>query len=88
MTPILKDSDQETPNNYRPISLLPVLSKVCERVAHDQLTSYLIANQRLSPKHCGNKKWNSTETSILQTTDAILEAIDKKQLTATEQSFR
>ena len=37
----------------------------------------------LSPKQCSNKKLNSTETSILQTTDAILEAIDKKQLTAT-----
>ena len=83
VTPILKYGDRETPNNYRPISLLPVLSKICERVAHDQLTSFLIANQRLSPKQCGNKKWNSTETSILQTTDAILEAIDKKQLTAT-----
>lgn len=32
---------------------------------------------------CGNKKWNYTETSILQTTDTILEVIDKKQLTAT-----
>ena len=53
------------------------------RVAHDQLTSYLIANQRLSPKQCGQKEWNSTETSILQTTDTILEAIEKKQLTAT-----
>ena len=40
VTPILKDSDQEIPNNYRPISLLPVLSKIRERVAHDQLTSY------------------------------------------------
>lgn len=29
---------------------------------------------------CGNKKWDSTETSILQATDTIL---DKKQLTAT-----
>ena len=83
VTPILKDGDQEIPNNYRPISLLPVLSKICERVAHNQLTSYLIANQRLSPKQCGNKKWNSTETSILQTTDAILEATEKKELTAT-----
>ena len=83
VTPILKDGDRDIPNNYRPISLLPVLSKICERVAHDQLTSFLIANQRLSPKQCGNKKWNSTETSILQTTDAILEATDKKQLTAT-----
>ena len=57
--------------------------KICERVAHDQLTSYLIANQRLSPKQCGQKEWNSTESSILQTTDTILEAIEKKQLTAT-----
>ena len=83
MTPILKGGDWDIPNKCRPISLLPVLSKVCERVAHDQLTSFLIANQPLSPKQCGNKKWNSTETYILQTTDAILEAIDKKQLTAT-----
>lgn len=83
VTPILKDGNQEIPNNYRPISSLPVPSKICERVAHNQLTSYLIANQRLSPKQCGNKKWNSTETSILQTTNAILEAIDKKQLSAT-----
>ena len=43
----------------------------------------LTANQRLTPKQCGNKKWNSTETSIIQTTDTILEAMDKKQLTAT-----
>ena len=39
-------------------------------------------NQRLSPKPWGNKKWNYTETSILQTTDTTLKAIEKKQLTA------
>ena len=88
VTPILKNGDRDIPNNYRPISLcffcfLAVFSKVCERVSHDQLTSFLIANQRLSSQQCGNEKWNSTETSISQTTDAILEAIDKKQLTAT-----
>ena len=82
VTPILKDGGQESPNNYRSISLLPVLSKICERVAHCPLTSYLIANQRLSPKPWGNKKWNYTETSILQTTDTTLKAIEKKQLTA------
>ena len=71
------------PNNNWPISLLPELSKICERAAHDQLTSYLSKNQRLTSKQCGNKKWNSTETSIIQTTDTILEAIDKKKLTAT-----
>ena len=38
VTPILKAGDHDIPNNNRPISLLPVLSKVCERVAHNQLT--------------------------------------------------
>ena len=47
VTPILKDGDRDIPNDYRPILLLPVLSKICERIAHDQLTSFLIANQRL-----------------------------------------
>ena len=39
--PIHKDGDHEQPNYNRPISLLPVLSKICERIALNQLTSYL-----------------------------------------------
>ena len=35
--PVLKEGDHEKPNNHRPISLLPVLSKVCERISLDQL---------------------------------------------------
>ena len=77
VTPILKDGNREIPNNCRPIALLPVLSKICERVTHDQLISYLTANQCLTAKQCANKKLNSTETSIIQTTDVILDAIDK-----------
>ena len=82
VTPIPKAGDNDIPNNNRPISLLPVLSKVCERVAHNQLTSYLLSRDRLSSKQSGNKQWHSTETSVIQTTDEILNAIDKKKLTA------
>ena len=73
-----KEGDDEVPNNNRPISLLPVLSKVCERVAHNQFSSYLLSRDHLSCKQSGNKQWHSTETSLIHTTDTILSAIDKK----------
>ena len=40
-----KEGDHEKPNNYRPISLLPVLSKLCERIAF-----YYIHTEKYSPK--------------------------------------
>lgn len=82
VTPIPKEGDQEQVNNNRPISLTPVLSKVCERVVHNQLTSYLQSNDTLLKSQSGNKRWHSCETSVIETTDTILNAIDKKKLTA------
>ena len=82
VTPLPKGENHELANNNRPISLLPVLSKVCERVVHNQFTSYLQLNERLTKTQSGNKKWHSTETSVIETTDTILKAIDQKMLTS------
>ena len=82
VTPIPKNGDYEQATNNRPISLLPVLSKVCERVVHNQFPSYVQSKNRLTKTQSGNKKWHSTETSVIETTDTILNAIDKKKLTA------
>ena len=82
ITPIPKQGNHELPDNNRPISLLPVLSKVCERVAYNQFVTYLTTNKRLTTKQNGSKKWHSTETSLLRTTDAFLKGIDNKKLTA------
>ena len=71
VTPIPKDGDHEQANNNRPISLLPVLSKVCERVVHNQLTSYLQLNNTLSKTQNGNKKWHSLETPVIETTEVL-----------------
>ena len=82
VSPILKEGDFEEAGNNRLISLLPILSKVCEKAALNQLMPYLTANKRLAVTQSGNKKWHSTETSLVASTDTILEAIDNRKLTA------
>ena len=82
ITPIPKEGDHKQANNNRPISLLPTLSKVCEKVVLNQVVSYLDINKRLSTEQSGNKKYHSTETSLIETTDTFLHAIDKKEVTA------
>ena len=82
VVPIPKTDDYELATNNRPISLLPVLSKVCERVVHKQVDSYLIFKDRLASTQSGNKRHHSTETSIIHSNDFILNAMDNKKLTA------
>lgn len=48
VTPILKCGNPDVPNNYRPISLLPIVSKITERLVHGQLVGYLIRNNKLA----------------------------------------
>ena len=46
--PNLKSGDPDEPENTRPISLLPVMSKVCERAAHSQFMDFLDKNSKIS----------------------------------------
>lgn len=59
VVPHLKDGDDEVPDNNRPIPLLPVLSKVIERIALNQFNSFLTRENR---HQSGNRKKHSTET--------------------------
>ena len=62
--------------------LLPIASKVCEKIVLSQFNTYLIDNNRLTSHQSGNKNAHSTETLNIHLTDSILEAMDKKQITA------
>ena len=79
VTPVQKDTDYKQASNNRPISLLPIVLKVCERVVYNQFASYLTSEGRLLNNQSGNKKFRSTETSVIETTDMILQAMDDKK---------
>jgi len=79
-TPLLKEGDHVILNNNRPVLLLPVASRVCERVALNQLTTYMTNKERLTEHQRGNKKLHSSETlNIIR--DKAREATDAKKLT-------
>ena len=80
--PLLKDGDHEEASNNRPLSLLVVASKICEKVALLQFSSYLHRNGRLSSHQSGNRKYHSTETLNILVSDFILDAMDHKRLSA------
>ena len=63
------------------IALLCFLSKVPEKLAHDQMTSYLEESGLLDLMQTGFRKYNSTETAIMELTDDIRMSIDRKMLT-------
>ena len=71
-----KSGDRGDPKNFRPISLLPVVSKVAERLVHQQLTTYLESNNLLSPCQYGFRRGRSTEMALLTMTEQILHGME------------
>ena len=60
--PVFKKDDSTQVKNYRPVSLLPVVSKVFERIMLNQVTAYM--NEYLSPHLCGYRKGFNTQTAL------------------------
>ena len=78
--PIYKSGDPSDPSNFRPISILPVISKIVERVVQRQLYYYLSANHLLSPTQHGFRPLHSTETALTHITDEIFLAFDSGKI--------
>ena len=74
--PLYKKGDNFCLNNYRPISLLPTISKIFERVMFTQLYSYLNANNLLSEQQYGFRSQHSTELACVKLVDYITTEMD------------
>lgn len=77
VTPIYKSGDKSDVGNYRPISVLPILSKIIERAIHDQLYSYLTNEGLLSDAQSGFRANHSTTTTLIDVEDYILKNMDE-----------
>ena len=77
-----KKGDNNDPAQYRPISILTVISKIFERSAVDQLVTYYNRHNLLNPQQHAYRKFHSTTTSLFELTETIKKHIDNGNFVA------
>jgi hypothetical protein len=79
--PVPKISNPSTLSDFRPISLLPCLSKIIEVIMARQMTQHINENNLLSPLQSGFRRSHSTTTAVLKVTEDIRMNLEKGQAT-------
>ena len=80
VVPVRKSGAKDEPRNFRPISLLPVVSKFTERIVHQQLVAYLESNELITPHQFGFRTGRSTEMALLTVTEPTLLSMESRKL--------
>ena len=78
--PIYKKGDPQLFENYRPISLLPTISKVLEKIIHKQLSSYFEEYGLFFPNQYGFTPKHSTEYAALELIERIINKMDLNEI--------
>ena len=77
VSPVFKKGSKSDLNNYRPISVIPAVSKIFEKLIYDQVYQYLNANNLLTNCQSGFRSLHSTLTALLEATNNWCVNIDK-----------
>ena len=77
--PIYKKSDNTIFSNYRPISLLPSISKIFEKIILEQITTYLDTNNLIHKHQYGFRKNHSTEYAALHIVNYLNYELDRNR---------
>ena len=75
ITPIFKTLDCVVKSNYRPVSVLPVVSKLFERIMQNQIKPYI--EKHLSPFLCGYRKGYNTQYALMAMVERWKKHLDK-----------
>ena len=79
VVPVFKTEDRKLMVNYRPISVLPVFSKILEKIMYKRLITYLENNNILSDKQYGFRERHSTYMALVELVDKVTEELDNKK---------
>ena len=80
MIPLHKKDDLLNPKNYRPVAIVPIFSKILERIVFNQIITYLNDNELLHPNHHAYRAQHNTTTAMIQMYDGWLQAVESGQL--------
>ncbi|KAK3103298.1 hypothetical protein FSP39_018306 [Pinctada imbricata] len=84
IVPVFKKDDPKSVNNYRPISLLSVISKVFEKCVYRYLHNFIVENNLLSQHQSGFRKGDSTVNQLLFITHEFSKALDASNILLNE----
>ena len=69
ITPVPKAGDKQDINNYRPVSVIPVITKCFESLVHDQIYTYMETNKLLDPAQSGFRPHHCTQDVLAKSVD-------------------
>ena len=81
VTPLIKKAslDKEEMKNYRPVSNIPIISKLIEKIVSSRILQHLAFNNLHTNFQSAYKKHHSTESALLRVANDILRYIDNKK---------
>ena len=75
--PLFKSGDATSPNNYRPVSILPVISKIFEKAMYKRLIKYLDSNNFFYKFQYGFREHHDTKLAIAELINSLEHDLDK-----------
>jgi hypothetical protein len=77
VTPLYKKDDPSNPTNYRPVSILSVISKIFEKIVFKHVYNFMFDNKIISPFQSGFMPGFSTNTQLIEILHHLYEAQSK-----------
>lgn len=79
--PVFKKGDKSLPQNYRPISIVPIFSKLFESLIYRQMVSFFENNNLLTNSQFGFREGRSTTRAVLEVVESTLTAFENREST-------